>query len=140
MAGGGGRGGSPSKAQLEEQQRLAALARLRDDLAALDTAAAAADRAAAARKAADAIWPPPPPASRPSRAPKAQRQSWRDLRGTVQRLSEAEQQLTTTPQHSPRRSARPHSSLLPRPVPLRHMYLSTKVEAVAWPRNVCAAR
>ncbi len=82
------------RAQLEEQQRLVDLARLRDDLAALDTAAdhaaaASADRATAERDLAAAT-------ARLAAIDeyRTQRQSWLDLSGTVQRLGEAEHQLT----------------------------------------------
>ena len=82
------------RAQLEEQQRLVALARLRDDLTALDTAA---DHAAAA--AADCTTAERDLAAATARLAaideyRTQRQSWLDLSGTVQRLGEAEQQLT----------------------------------------------
>ena len=82
------------RAQLEERQRLAALARLRDDLAALDTAAAGAAAAAADRTTAERDLAAATARLEAISEYRTQRQSWLDLSGTVQRLSEAEQQLT----------------------------------------------
>ena len=128
------------QAQLEQQQRLAALAHLRDDLAALDAAAAATDRAAAARKAADRDLAAATARLEAIARAEAQRQSWRDLRGTVQRLSEAEQQLmaaaatlAATEQEAVQlaaakaRAAAAHD-------------LSTKVEAVRVAEETCLRR
>ena len=123
------------QAQLEEQQRLAALAGLRDDLAALDTAAAAADRAAAARKAADRDLAAATARLEAIARAEAQRQSWRDLRGTVQRLSEAERQLTTAAATLAATERRPHSSLPPRPVPQQRMTCPPRSRPSAWPRK-----
>ena len=81
-------------AQLDEQQRLAALARLRDDLAALDTAADHAAAAAADRTTAERDLAAATARLEAISEYRTQRQSWLDLSGTVQRLSEAEQQLT----------------------------------------------
>ena len=82
------------RAQLDEQQRLAALARLRDDLAALDTAADHAAAAAADRTTAERDLAAATARLEAISEYRTQRQSWLDLSGTVQRLSEAEQQLT----------------------------------------------
>ena len=82
------------RAQLEEQQRLVALARLRDDLAALDTAADHAAAAAADRTTAERDLAAATARLEAISEYRTQRQSWLDLSGTVQRLSEAEQQLT----------------------------------------------
>ena len=81
-------------AQLDEQQRLAALARLRDDLAALDTAADHAAAAAADRTTAERDLAAATARLEAISEYRTQRQAWLDLSGTVQRLSEAEQQLT----------------------------------------------
>ena len=80
------------RAQLEQQQRQAALAGLRDDLAALDTAADRAKAAAADHAAADRDLAAATTRIEAISEYRSQQQSWRDLRGTVQRLSEAEQQ------------------------------------------------
>ena len=81
------------RAQLEEQQRLAALARLRDDLAALDTTADQAAAATADRTTAECDLAAATARLEAISKYRTQRQSWLDLLGTVQRLSEAEQQL-----------------------------------------------
>ena len=80
------------RAQLERQQRQAALAGLRDDLAALDTAAGRAKAAAADHAAADRDLAAATARIEAIGEYRSQQQSWRDLRSTVQRLSEAEQQ------------------------------------------------
>ena len=82
------------QAQLDQQQRLAALARLRDDLTALDTAAERAAAAAADRTTAESDLAAATARLEAISEYRTQRQAWLDLSGTVQRLSEAEQQLT----------------------------------------------
>ena len=128
------------QAQLKEQRRLAALAGLRDDLAALDTAAAAADRAAAARKAADRDLAAATARLEAIARAEAQRQSWRDLRGTVQRLSEAEQQLTTAAATlaATEREAAQLAAAKARAAAAHD--LSTKVEAIRVAEETCVRR
>ncbi len=128
------------QAQLEEQQHLAALAGLRDDLAALDTAAAAADRAAADRKAADRDLAAATARIEAISAYRTQHQSWRDLRGTVQRLSEAEGQLTTAAAilAATEREAAQLAAAKARAAAAHD--LSTKVEAVRVAEETCVRR
>ncbi len=127
-------------AQLEKQQRLAALARLRDDLAALDTAADQAAAAADERTAAERALAAATARLEAISAYRTQRQAWRDLSGTVQRLSEAEQQLraaaatlAATEQEAAKldaakaRAAAAHN-------------LTTKVEAIRVAEETCARR
>lgn len=128
------------RAQLEEQQRLVALARLRDDLASLDTtadqfAAATADRTTAERDLAAATAR----LEAIARA-EAQRQSWRDLRGTVQRLSEAEQQLTTAAATlaATEQAAAKLAAAKARAAAAHD--LSTKVEAIRVAQETCVRR
>ncbi len=128
------------QAQLEQQQHLAALAGLRDDLAALDTAAAAADRAAADRKATDRDLAAATARLEAIAHAEAQRQSWRDLRGIVQRLSEAEQQLTAAAATlaATEREAVQLAAAKTRAAAAHD--LSTKVEAVRVAEETCVRR
>ncbi|MDE2993930.1 MAG: AAA family ATPase [Chloroflexota bacterium] len=120
--------------------RLAAGAGLRDYLAAVYRAGGAADGAAADRKAADRDLAAATARLKAIAHAEAQRQSWRDLRGTVQRLSEAERQLkaaaatlAATEQEAAQlaaakaRAAAAHD-------------LSTKVEAVRVAEETCVRR
>ena len=128
------------QAQSKEHQRRAALARLRDDLAALDTAATAADRATAARKMADRDLAAATARIEAISAYRTQHQSWRDLRGTVQRLSEAEGQLTTAAAilAATEREAAQLAAAKARAAAAHD--LSTKVEAVRVAEETCVRR
>ena len=125
------------QAQLEEQQHLAALAGLRDDLAALDTAAAAADRAAADRRAADRDLAAATARLKAIAHAEAQRQSWRDLRGIVQRLSEAEQQFTAAAATLAATEQAAAKLAAAKALAAAAHDLSTKVEAIRVTEDTC---
>ncbi len=128
------------RAQLEEQQRFAALALLRDDLAALDTAADRAKAAAADRAAADRDLAAATARLEAIARAEAQRQSWRDLRGTVQRLSEAERELTAAAATlaATEREAAQLAAAKSRAAAAHD--LSTKVEAIRVVQETCVRR
>ena len=128
------------RAQLDEQQRLAALARLRDDLAALDTAADHAAAAAADRTTAERDLAAATARLEAISEYRTQRQSWLDLSGTVQRLGEAEQQLTaaTATLAATEREA---AKLAAAKAQAAAAYdLSTRVEAIRVAEETCTRR
>ena len=126
--------------QLKDHQHLAALARLRDDLAALDTAADRATAAAADHAAADRDLAAATARLKAIAHAEAQRQSWRDLRGTVQRLSEAEQQLTTAAATLAATECEAAQLAAAKARAAAAHDLSTKVEAVRVAEETCLRR